>query len=510
MQNHLLRFIKNWGTITSAAFLKLVTHLLTYAQYGIHRDEFMYFEMGNHLAWGFIETPPTIAIFAWLAQHIFGYTEFAIRFFPALFGAINVLITGLIVKQIGGKSFAQVIAMIGVLCVPLYLRVDHYFMPMTFNYFYWVLVSYFTVIYLQTKKPKYILMIGTFIGLGMLVKYTIFIWAIAILAGIILSKERTIFKTKYPYLAIGIAALIFMPNFIWQWINGFPVFHHMSALNQSQLVHITPLLFILDQLLMAAPVLLFWMGGLFFLLFSQQGKTYKAFGLAFIINFIIFMMLNSKNYYIGGSYFALYAFGGLYAEQLIKKLWARIALPAITCLFFLPVLPHSLPVLPLGGMLYYGQLTKDAGFDALLRWEDGRVYDLPQDYADQLGWDELAEIVAFSFKNLADHEKRSCIIYGENYGNAGAIDFYGNKYGLPKAISNNSNYLLWSPQKLDAKVVFWVGGNLNNVESFFDDVELVGSITNPFARERGLTVYLCRNAKPALHKTWEKVERNKF
>ncbi|KAA3612540.1 MAG: phospholipid carrier-dependent glycosyltransferase [Calditrichaeota bacterium] len=502
MQTKLLAFLKNWGIIAGAALLKFIIHLITYAKYGIHRDEFMYFEMGNHLAWGFIETPPTIAIFAWLAQNIFGYTEFAIRFFPALFGALNVFITGLIVKQVGGKKFAQIIAMVGVLCVPLYLRIDHYFMPVVFNYFYWVLTSYFTVKWLKSKQTKYIYMIGAMVGLGMLVKYTIFIWAVSILAGIAISKEREIFKTKYPYLAIAIAVLIFMPNLIWQSLNGFPVFHHMSALNQSQLVHISPIVFILDQLLMAAPVLLFWLAGLGFLLFGQEAKKYHALGLAFVINFIIFLLLDSKNYYIGGSYFVLFAFGGIFAEQLIKKLWIRIAFPAITVLLFIPVLPHSLPVLPLSGMLYYGQLTKDAGFDALLRWEDGRIYDLPQDYADQLGWNEVADIVQFSYNQLTDAEKQSCIIYGENYGDSGCVDFYGNQYGLPKAVSMSSNYLPWAPEKIDAKVVFWVGGNLNTVENYFNDVDIAGRITNPFARERGLAVFICKDAKPALHKSW--------
>jgi Dolichyl-phosphate-mannose-protein mannosyltransferase len=501
-------FVQNWGIIAAASFIKLVIHLLTYTRYGTHRDEFMYFEMGNHLTWGFIETPPVIAIFAWLARHIFGYTEFAVRFFPAVFGALNIFITGMIVKRIGGKAFAQTIAMITLLIVPLYLRIDHYFMPVVFNYFFWILTSYFVISYLQSKNKMYILWTGVAIGLGMLTKHTMFLWAVSLLVSIALSKEREIFKTKQPWQAIGIAFLIFLPNLIWQWLHGFPVFHHMAALNESQLVHIPPAQFLIEQAINAMPVLLFWLGGLAYLLFRKDTKTYRPLGWAFLINFFVFMLLHGKSYYIGGSYFMLFAFGGLFAEQLIKKIWLKIALPAVTILLYIPVLPYSLPVLPLGGMIYYGQLAKEAGLGVLNRWEDGRVYDLPQDYADQLGWEELADIIAFSYNQFSEKEKLNCTIYGENYGEAGAVDFYGHKYNLPKAISMSSNYFPWLPQELKVYTVFWIGGSLSNVENFFEEVEIVGRITNPFARERGLTVYLCRGIKPALEEAWDKAIQN--
>lgn len=161
----------------------------------------------------------------------------------------------------------------------------------------------------------------------------------------------------------------------------------------------------------------------------------------------------------------------------------------------LPIVPYSLPVLPYDKMIAHAEQTRRIGLGDALRWEDGRLHSLPQDYADMIGWEELGEKVAKVYQNLSAAEKAQCAIYAENYGQAGAVKYFGKKYGLPEPICFNETSLLWAPDTAKTSMVIYINDETDDVEFYFSDVKQVGEISNPYARESGLPVYLCKNPR---------------
>ena len=143
------------------------------------------------------------------------------------------------------------------------------------------------------------------------------------------------------------------------------------------------------------------------------------------------------------------------------------------------------------------------GAEALLRWEDGNMHPLPQDFADMLGWDELGNLVVNACDTILN--KNRIMIYAENYGQAGAIDHFGKPFNLPETVSFSDNYLLWAPDSIASGIdfFFYVNNELGgDIDSLFARIDSIGSITNPYAREFGTTVYLCRSPRADFRHFW--------
>jgi len=153
---------------------------------------------------------------------------------------------------------------------------------------------------------------------------------------------------------------------------------------------------------------------------------------------------------------------------------------------------------------YFAGIKPKAGAEALLRWEDGRMHPLPQDFADMLGWSELGNIVVKACDTIAD--KSRIMIYCENYGQAGAVDQCGRCHNLPEVVSFSDSYLLWAPDSIPASInrFIYVNEELGgDVDSLFSRIDSLGSITNPYARELGTTVYLCRSPRADFSSFWK-------
>jgi len=268
----------------------------------------------------------------------------------------------------------------------------------------------------------------------------------------------------------------------------------MAELQRTQLVNVSIANFIVMQFLMNLPGVFVWLAGFAFLLFFADGK-YRALGYTFLGVFLLLILLRGKHYYTLGIYTPLFAAGGYAIEQYFANRLRIVkpALIALMILILLPVVPYSLPVLSYDEMIVYAEKSKRFWLDGALRWEDGRVHSLPQDYADMIGWEELGEKVATVYQNLSAAEKAQCAIYADNYGQAGAVKYFGKKYGLPEPICFNETFLLWAPDSANTNMVIYINDETDDVKHFFSEVKQVGEINNPYARESGLPIYLCRN-----------------
>ena len=457
-----------------------------------------------------MSVPPSIALMAAVVQGLLGNSLAAARFLPALAGAGTVFFTGAIVREMGGGRFAQMTACAAVLLSPAFLRSNWLFQPVAFNQFYWVVLAYLVVRYIGVERPQTFLWIGVVAGLAMLNKYSVLLFLAGIFAGLMATPHRKVFLTRYPYLAAAIALLIFLPNLIWQAGKGFPLIGHMSELSRTQLVNVEPVGFLLDQLLFHLPALLVWVTGLLFLFFAEAGKPFRVLGWNYVTIILALLLLSGKGYYSMGAYPMLMAAGGVFLERLSSSAnrWLRPAVPALMVSLLLPVLPLSLPILSINSLVSYCDfLSEKVGISSPMRWEDGRIYPLPQDHADMLGWEELTDIVAGTWRSLAPDEKVECMIYAENYGQAGAIDHLGEAYGLPSPVSFQASYFYWSPDEFDYRILIYVNREPEEVEQLFNDVREVSRITDEYAREYGLPVYLCKNPKMDLNQLWSDIKR---
>ena len=327
--------------VYTLALIKIILpYLLQSPAYQPHRDEFLYLAEGSHLAWGFMEVPPILSIFAWLT-HLLGDGMFWIKLWPSLFGAAIYVVIARIIISLGGKGFALFLAFLPFI-FGAYLRIFFLFQPNAPEYFFWLIMIFGIIRFIQTGNNKWLYVFGVAAGLGMLTKYSVLFYAAAIVLSLLVTKQRTIFLNRHFWLACLAGFIIFLPNLVWQYSMGFPVVFHMQELRQTQLQYTSPVSFLTDQVLMNLPCVFIWMAGLYFTAFSPRAKTYRFVAFSYVFIIIILLLGKGKSYYALGSYPVLFAFGAFALERFteFKMKWMRAAMVSIACfigILFLPI-----------------------------------------------------------------------------------------------------------------------------------------------------------------------------
>ncbi len=524
-----------WPILGLLAAIKMGIHLFTntITRYGLHRDEYLYISESDHLAWGYMEVPPMISIIGKIAKLLFGNTEFAVRFFPALIGAISILLIGLIVRDLGGKKYAQLIGGFGFLISPAFLGSNNLFQPVSFNQFMWLLSSFMMVRIVKKLIDKKIdsssqnpsirtkastLMeggrgrnhllvnwywLGIIAGLGFLTKYSIVFFFAAMIGGLLLTPHRKIFFTKYPYISFGIALLIALPNLWWQVAHDFPIVRHMEELAATQLVNVSASSFLTPQFLDHFSATTIWVAGLVFVFTNKKVKPYRFLGWTYLLVILFLLLTSGKDYYAFGAYAMLFALGGVALEHWLgqKSLWL---IPIITFLN-LPAIPLALPILPIEKMETYSRYIRDdIGMEDLFRWEDGIVRNLRQDYADMHGWEEIPQKVAKIYHSLTPEQQRTCLLFAGHYGQAGVMNFYRKKYNLPETYSFNASFVAWVPDNLEITCQIDIDDNPQGESESFYSTVLLDSIENKYARDPGY-IYFKTQPRTDLTPVWKEL-----
>ena len=321
-----------WVIAISA--VTLLVHLLTYNNLGFHRDELLYLALGQHISTGYWSNPPMIGLISYLSQLLPGDPLFTTRLFPAIAGAILVLLTGLMARELGGKLYAQVLACVSISLSLLILRGYSMLQPVPFDILCWTLILFWFLRYINTRKPLYLLLIGVIFGLGMLNKYMMVFLAAGFFVAILFTSYRRLWINKYTWYAILIALLLFLPNLIWQYNHGFPVVRHMQELKQTQLVNVRRANILLDQLLMFTIGSLIWIAGLIYLLFNRK-KRISGFLDLFILLYWQFFLFFAGKAIIWPAYIPLcFQQGAFPGERFLKTPWWKITVMGIGCLLF--------------------------------------------------------------------------------------------------------------------------------------------------------------------------------
>jgi hypothetical protein len=487
------------------ALFSIFLHLAFINNLEYHRDELLYFSLGQHPDFGYATVPPMIGWVAWLVQNIFGYSLFAVRLFPALISGIMVIIIADMTKELGGTKFAQLLAATGMIIALFCLRTFSLFQPVHIDLLFWTLSFYLIIKYINSEADKYLLWLGAIAGLAFLNKYLIALLFIVILIAVIFTRYRNIFMKKMFWLGIGAGCFIFLPNIIWQIVHGLPVINHLSALAETQLVNVDRSAFLTEQIIIPGAASFLTIAGLLYILINKRQRNFRFLGVTVIAVIVALMLMRGKSYYTQGVFPFLISAGAVYYGSVFRKWYSRSAFLIILVVITVFLLPFGLPVYKTNGLIkYFNTVESKSGFDFGRTFEDGSKHSLPQDYADMLGWEELTMITNRAWQSIAD--KKAAFIYCENYGQAGAITIIGKKYGLPEAVSFNESFRYWIPLRFDPDPTAFIYINDEmgeDVRTLFRKITIIGSITNPDAREFGTTVYLCEDPVMSFNKFWK-------
>jgi Dolichyl-phosphate-mannose-protein mannosyltransferase len=508
------------------AFLKFILpFFLQHAVWEPHRDELLYLQQAHHMAWGFMETPPLLSLFAWLGQ-LFGSGMFWIKCWPSLFGALTYLVVGQLILSLGGRAFALLLGWLPFIFGG-YLRVHFLFQPNFLDIFFWTLMAYSLVRAQQTGQNKWLYLFGVSVGLGMLSKYTTAFFLVSLLAGMALTPQRRWFANKHFYYSLALALLIFLPNLVWQLTHDLPVVYHMRELRKNQLQYVSPSTFLSEQLIDNLPCIFIWLAGLWSVGYSRRMKDYRFMGWAWVTVILLLLAGHGKGYYALGAYPVLFAFGACQLERFVNsrmrgasssrigtgaeigigrgggrgrhfsgKAWRLVFVLIPVCLGFW-VLPIALPILPPARLAAFYKWRHVARL-GVLKWEDGKDHPLPQDFADMLGWKEMAQAAGKAYATLDSNEKEHLLLFCDNYGQAGALNYYGKQYGLPEAYSDNASFLYWMPDTRHIDNILLVTDDRHEMEhpflKDFASAVLADSVTNPYAVERGDLILVLKHA----------------
>jgi hypothetical protein len=486
------------------ALISVSIHLLVMDNLEYHRDELLYFSLGQHPDFGYATVPPMIGWIAWMMQNIFGYSLFAVRLLPAILSGVLVILVSAVARELGGSSYSRILACIGIIISGFVLRTFSLFMPVYIDVLFWTIIIYLLIRYINTSSGKYLILLGIAAGFSLLNKYLIGVLFISLVIVIPFSQIRRIFQNRNFWIGVLAGIIIFLPNLIWQFVHRLPVINHLSELGRTQLAHVDRVSFMADQLIMPSMASVLTIAGLLYLFINKDARKYRFLGAAVILVIVILLILRGKGYYTIGVFPFLIATGAVSYEKRFKNQWLKIGLPLLLVLLTIPILPLGLPVYK-GKKLanYFKELDSKYGIDIGRRWEDGLIHSLPQDYADMIGWEELATITNKAYQMIGD--KKPSFIYCENYGQAGAVTIIGKKYGLPEAVCFSESFRYWIPLKFDPDITsfIYVNNKLGeDVQNLFNKITLVGKISNPDAREYGTSVYLCEDPKSSFNEFW--------
>jgi len=432
--------------LAGLSFLKLAIHLCTnaFTSYGIFRDELYYIACSNRLALGYIDHPPLSIYLLSLSRVIFGESLFAIRLFPAIAAAFTVFLTGLLVRKIDGGKSAVILAALAVMLAPAQLGMNTVYSMNCFDILLWALLAYVVIFAVEENKPKWWIVLGILMGLGLLNKIGMLWFGFGFFLGLLLSKARRYLLTIWPWITGALAFLIFSPFIIWNIRHDFAHLEFIRNARMFKYAGISAKDFVLGQILLQNPVALpLWLAGLYFFFMYRDGKRFRILGIIYAIAFLILLMSGqSKPEYLSPAYPMLFAGGAVLVERLFRRKyfrWMKFAVPGIIAASGLLLAPLALPILPVKTFIEY------SGFIGMepVTYEEKEMAQLPQYYADMFGWENMAATVAGVYHSLPAEEKSKTSIFAQNYGEAGAMEYYRKKYDLPTVISPHNTYWLW-------------------------------------------------------------------
>jgi len=476
-------------------------HILTNGQYGFHRDELDILMNARQLEWGYVAYPPLTPFLARLGLTLFGVSLVGLRLFSALAQGIVIILAGLMVRDFGGRRFAQMTAAVAVAISPMALTAGTLIQYLSFDYLWWVLLAFCVTRLLRTENPRWWLGIGAAIGLGMMTKYTMAFFVVGLVTAVLITPSRRYLRSPWLWAGAGIAFLFFSPNLLWQLQHDFISLDFLQAIHARDIQWGRTDDFLVGQLHTAVnPITLpLWVAGLLFFFIAPAGKRFRPLAWMFLTTFVLLWLSRGRAYYLGPAYPMLLAAGSAWAEGWIHTLsprgarWARACLAAMLLVGGVVAVLIVKPVVPINSAL----------------WDVAS--EISDTTSEMIGWTDLAQQVAEIYAALPPDQQAVTRILAGNYGEAGALDLYGPEYGLPPVISGANS--LWAHGYGDPppETVIVVGFEAGYARRFFTNCESAGRVTNQYGvrneeSTRHTTLFVCREPKRPWADMWAEMQ----
>lgn len=473
--------------------------------YEFHRDELLYLAMGKHLRVFRMDFPPFIALAALLQQALFGRSLAALHVLPALAAAALAFVTVDSARRLGAGTRGQLLAAICFVLDPVFLRSGYLFQPVVFDQLWWTLGLWALLRRALDDEPRWWLAIGLALGMGLLTKFSVVFIGAGILLGVLASPLRRDLASRWPWLALILTVAIGLPSLTGQLLLDFPVLGQMEDLKRGQLARVTPVSFLQDQLF-HGPAAFVALAGLAALVLQRQHRRLRAVGIAAGVTVMLLLVGRGKGYYAGPVYPVLFGAGAAWLDgQLTGGMlwWRRRALVAagVLPLLLAPLaIPFGLPVLEPPAMARFAARLGGMGTET----NRGERLALPQDYADMIGWQASVDTVARVVRELSPAERAQVVVVGENYGRAGALDWYGPARGVDVVVAPVGSYWFFGPGPRTGEVVVMMGGDSTELAQFFGDVRLAARHRDRWrvSEERDVPVFVLRQPRFTLQELW--------
>jgi Dolichyl-phosphate-mannose-protein mannosyltransferase len=464
-----------------AAGAYLVVELAFAGRYGHSRDELYFLACADHMAWGFVDQPPLTPALAWLQRELWGESVVGLRVLPMLAGAACVVLAGALARRLGAGAAGQALAAACVAAAGVFLVAGHLLTTTVFDLLAWTVVLYVAVRVLGGSDERLWLLAGAVAGVGLLNKWSVAFLGLALLVGLALADRRRL-RSPWPWLGAALALALWVPNLAWQVDHDWPTLDFARELREENSGLGAAAAFLAGQVLvpgpLAAPV---WLAGLWWLLRSAEGRPYRALGWAYLSLVALFVVAGGKDYYTAGLLPVLFAAGAVALERRAAagRRFGPRAATALAAAGGLVALPVALPVLP----------ARTLG--------DVPLQEINYDLAESIAWPRLVGQVARAYHSLPPGQRTRTAILTGNYGEAGAIERFGSRHGLPTPFSGHNGYWLWGPPPGTADTVLAVGFPDSYLGARFPTCRRVGRLDNGLGvdnEEQGRSIHVCRGA----------------
>ncbi|MGB6726555.1 MAG: glycosyltransferase family 39 protein [Terracidiphilus sp.] len=481
--------------LTGLAFM--VIHIAFSGRYGFHRDELLSYSNSMHLDWCYVVYAP---LTAWLARAelvVFGTSLVGYRFLPAVAIGLVCVLAGLIARAMGGGRRSMLVAAVAAGIAGPTCFAGTFFSYMSFDLLWWVLVAWATARLLKSEDPRWWLMIGAGIGLGLLTKYTIVGFAAGLLVGLLLTPDRRYFRSGWFWCGVAIALVMALPVILWQFQHHFVALAWMKSIHTRDMGwgrtdHFIPNQFWNVTSPVTAPI---WCAGLWFLFATNAGKPFRVIGWMFVVPFVLFVIAKGRDYYLAPAYPMLLAAGAVWGEnwvgaksphaqrRIARAVWISLTVGALSAFAL------TIPIAPVQSSWW-------------------RVADAANGcFRMEIGWPEMVATIA-QVRDSLPAEERGVRVLAADEGEAGAVNLYGRAYGLKEAISGmNSNWLRGYGNP-PPQTVIAVGFKKSTLDKIFASCEVAARLSNPYEVVNDAIgdrepIYVCRDIREPWPEFWK-------
>jgi hypothetical protein len=494
-----------WADLAPALAV-LALHLAFARGYGVFRDEMYYLACGRHLAWGYVDHPPLVALVARLAGALFGTWLPGLRLFPALAHAAATWQTARLAGDLGGGRFARRLAGIGMALAPVALSIASILSMNAFDLLFWVLLFRLATRLLAGGDPRWALAFGAVAGVGLLDKISVLFVGFGIVVGLVAAGRWDVLRSKWFWTGGALAALLFAPHLVWQQAHGWPTLEFMDRARRLKMLEFSAPGFLGESAIQSGASVLVWLPGLLWMLVSRPARTFRPLAIAFLAVLALLVATHGKPYYLAPAFAAPLAAGGVAWERwtAARPRRGRGLVLAAVVLGNAVFAPLAMPILGEDQLVAYAAaLGRAPGSDE--RHELGR---LPQFFADMHGWRDLARDVSKVYQALPESERALACVFGQNYGEAGAIDFFRGEFPLPPAISAHNSYWIWGPGDCSGEVLLVLADRRERLEELFEEVELGGvhECVDCMPYENHLPIWVVRRARQPVERIWPAIK----